>query len=363
MNTDNMDAKRKRLRIWGWILVIIGGLFSLIDIYIMFTTSITIFNYPEQANTVPYVGYTRDYGEGLVVNFYLPGLLVGISLLILGIWLINSVIPDKKRNNRRSWGWVLSIMGGLYVLVFITNLGVNVKNWGKFGKLPLFEICFTPMLILGILGLVYGIRNINRKEIIPPTDFSGLDNPQGDEKDINTENKVINGKGRKTWGWILTIVGGLFACFGLYITVSFIADVAPTITVKELLKNILGLILYVPALPIGTVLLLIGIRLINRKEKTPEEEEELRRKNNRTWGWILTIVGGLFLLLVVGVGINTIIPYYYGENTEENLFDYFFCYTPLLLVGILSLIFGIRLIIRTGKNAPVIPGSLDNSQG
>jgi hypothetical protein len=238
-------------------------------------------------------------------------------------------------------------MGGLYIVVFIVNLGVNICNWAKVMnvKVPRYEICFTPMCILGILGLVYGIRNINRKEIIPPTDFSGLDNPQGDEKDINTENKVINGKGRKTWGWILTIVGGLFACFGVYITVSFIADVAPTITVKELLKNILGLILYVPALPIGTVLLVIGIRLINRKEKTPEEEEELRRKNNRIWGWILTIVGGLFTLAgIILIVVSIIDPPTGGDGL---FFVFNLCLgVGLLLIGPLLLLIGTKIISR-----------------
>ena len=335
MNTENMDAKRKRRRIWGWILVIIGGLFSLIDIYIMFATSITLFNYPEQANTVPYVGYTRDYGEGLVVNFYLPGLLVGISLLILGIWLINSVIPDKKGNNRRSWGRVLTIIGGLYILVFITNLGVNVKNWGKFGKLPLFEICFTPMLILGILGLVYGIRNINRKELIPPTDLSGLEKPLP-----TTTQKEEKGKKRLIWGWILAIVGGLFACLGIYMAVGFIADVAPTVTVNELLRNILGLTLYVPMLPIGILLLVIGIWLINRKENTHANEEEGKRKSHRIWGWISALVGGMLTLF----GIFMLYVSLFVQDSVMKIGGIMVYVLPELIIGVLLLFIGIRKI-------------------
>jgi len=51
------------------------------------------------------------------------------------------------------------------------------------------------------------------------------------------------------------------------------------------------------------------------------------------------IVGGLLLVLGIWVGIDTI-PYYHSE---------FVCFTPLLVVGILLVIFGRRLILRAEK--------------
>jgi hypothetical protein len=71
MNTENKEAKVKNRQIWGWSLAIGGGLFTLSGIYYLV---ITLF------------GESTNWHVGILDT--VPGLLLGIPLLILGIrWI------------------------------------------------------------------------------------------------------------------------------------------------------------------------------------------------------------------------------------------------------------------------------------
>jgi hypothetical protein len=158
-------------------------------------------------------------------------------------------------------------------------------------------------------------------------------------------------KTRQGCGWILAVFGGFTACIGLIIIVDSISeyDYGRTLTLVEWIEGILGYSIYIPILPIGILCLVIGIWLKYRKEKSPAKEEEGKRKNYLIWGWILVIFGGLFILLVGWLGIDTINSYYIVENMGENLFVRLFCCSTLLVVGILLVIFGRKLIFSAGK--------------
>lgn len=147
-------------------------------------------------------------------------------------------------------------------------------------------------------------------------------------------------KKRQGCGWILAMFGGLFVCFGIFITVSFIGDVASTVTVKELLSNILGLTLYVPMLPIGILLLVIGIWLINRKENTHANEEEGKRNSHRIWGWISALVGGMLTLF----GIFMLYVSLFVQDSVMKIGGIMVYVLPELIIGVLLLFIGIRKI-------------------
>ena len=99
-------------------------------------------------------------------------------------------------------------------------------------------------------------RDINRVVIARPVKF---ELQLLELLKMNTEYMAMWHKSRQGCGWIFAIVGGLLACFGVYIKVGFIAEVAPSLTVKEYLINFLAVILYGPALPLGILFLFIGI--------------------------------------------------------------------------------------------------------
>lgn len=147
-------------------------------------------------------------------------------------------------------------------------------------------------------------------------------------------------KSRQGCGWILAMFGGSFICFGIFITVGFIGDVATTVTVKELVENILGLNLYVPAVPIGILLFVIGIRLIKRKEKTHAEEEEGKWKSNKIWDWILAIVGGLLTLFSIFMLYVSL----FVQDSGMKIGGIIVYVLPELIIGVLLLFIGIRRI-------------------
>jgi len=68
------------------------------------------------------------------------------------------------------------------------------------------------------------------------------------------------------------------------------------------------------------------------------EIKEVKGKNHRIWGWILAIIGGLFTL----AGIFLLIVF---STTQSDISQYLFS-ALFLAVGVLLLIFGIRLIIH-----------------
>jgi hypothetical protein len=73
MNTGSKEAVGRSGRIWGWILTILGGVFSLGGIIGMFMVFYQ----------VEYESY--DPMTLMVCIIYVPGLIIGVPLLIIGI--------------------------------------------------------------------------------------------------------------------------------------------------------------------------------------------------------------------------------------------------------------------------------------
>jgi hypothetical protein len=73
MNTEDNKRKNKGGRTWGWILTILGGVFSLGGIIGMFMVFYQ----------VEYESY--DPMTLMVCIIYVPGLIIGVPLLIIGI--------------------------------------------------------------------------------------------------------------------------------------------------------------------------------------------------------------------------------------------------------------------------------------
>jgi len=61
-------------------------------------------------------------------------------------------------------------------------------------------------------------------------------------------------------------------------------------------------------------------------------------------GWVLAIIGGLISVSGIYYGYLAL-----GTGDQDYLFHYGMRCTPLLLIGVLLLILGIRLIIHKGK--------------
>jgi TRAP-type C4-dicarboxylate transport system permease small subunit len=73
MNTENKGAKNKNRRIWGWIMAILGGVFSVVSIFFSLQPYHEVF---EQGHDMLYL---------LPCYCTIPGLILGILLLVFGI--------------------------------------------------------------------------------------------------------------------------------------------------------------------------------------------------------------------------------------------------------------------------------------
>ncbi|NJD59520.1 MAG: hypothetical protein FIA98_08990 [Anaerolineae bacterium] len=182
--------------------------------------------------------------------------------------------PDSQQNvNRRSdrtWGWIFSIIG-----VFITMWGFAWLCWGIYGyfdppvnftpsKMLLLAILFGQSgLLLGFLIFVYGTRRIRSAW---GTDMT------------STENKDVDGRKNRTWGWICSVFGGLFTLWGILFMVLAIinAFIIPGST-DSMADAQLSVQCYLPGLLIGIPLLLIGSRMIISEVST---NYPLQKTNN-----------------------------------------------------------------------------------
>jgi hypothetical protein len=110
MDTEDKDAKEKSHRIWGWILAIVGGLFTWVSgfLFIVFTSE----------------GST-DISSFLFIGLALA---IGILLLILGIRGITR--KEKKKSI------IISICGAIVVLVLAGLFCVAVGNYESKGSHP-----------------------------------------------------------------------------------------------------------------------------------------------------------------------------------------------------------------------------------
>jgi hypothetical protein len=180
-------------------------------------------------------------------------------------------------------------------------------------------------MVIGILLLILGNRRITRKE----------------KQKMNTENMEVKGKSLRIWGWISSIIGGLFTLWGIAWMVIAIVNYLGHDS-GEILGIELSIFLCFLGLVVGIPLLILRIRLLFRNEQV---------ESFRVWGLVLTIVGVLF---IVG-GISWFL-FMYGKEVhtwlEPGSIDYsivFFLITPLPAFGVLFLVFGIRDLFLKGK--------------
>ena len=173
MITENKKGKEKKRRIRGWILTIVGGLVMLCGICYPFWMSYSVLN--QQGIVEPYEGYNREFMISLLVGGGIPYLLMGITLVIPGCIMLR-----KNEISRQSRGWILVIMGGLYIIISILGIGIDVIFSRTSQDMIVNVLCRSLFLILGILGLVYGIRGITRKKNTTRGDLDVSDNPQGE---------------------------------------------------------------------------------------------------------------------------------------------------------------------------------------
>jgi hypothetical protein len=159
-----LEVRVRRRRIWGWILAIIGGVIILCAIGLLFFGYYAYFILPPlQGNIEPYEGYSLESYIFFMVELTLPVLVIGISLLIPSYIMLR-----KKDISRQSRGWILIIVGGVYLVATIISIGYSMINPINYSDIVISTICWSPFLILGILSLVFGIIDIRHKEKTPP---------------------------------------------------------------------------------------------------------------------------------------------------------------------------------------------------
>jgi hypothetical protein len=170
MNTQNKEMMEKNsqtldciLSIMGYILAIIGGLLISSFIFILLVLWIS-------------EGFTQhdfaDLGVAIIFMFGEFLLLLGILILPLGIWLIVRKMYEIKR---QLWDWVLVILGGLYLdasIIFIFLMLIESYLFGLY----IGYIIVLITSICGVLLLVFGIRDILRKENNPTIDRGDTNN-------------------------------------------------------------------------------------------------------------------------------------------------------------------------------------------
>jgi hypothetical protein len=171
MNPENITGKEKRRHIWGIILVIIGVLTILIGFgFLSFFYYALIILSPQKGIAELYSGYNTESLISLFFLYCLPLILLGLFLLIRGF-----VMLRKKQISRQSHGWLLNVMGGVYLIVSILSIFytemMNFNNESH-GTSILF---WSPILLLGILAITFGIRDITYVENFPPEYPENLD--------------------------------------------------------------------------------------------------------------------------------------------------------------------------------------------
>ena len=87
MNTESKEPKGNSRRIWGWILVIVGGLCT---IWSIFWAVYAIYSYLTLDPLYYDIVFMKNLIRSMGVILSTPGLVIGIPLLILGIRLIRN---------------------------------------------------------------------------------------------------------------------------------------------------------------------------------------------------------------------------------------------------------------------------------
>jgi hypothetical protein len=158
MNTENQTGKGKSNRIWGWIMTILGGVFTVVSLFFI----------SQAYYEVDVLGSDPLY----LITCYctVPGLILGIILLVLGIrWIISG------KGNKYDWGWVLTIVGWFPILLGILLIFYSLSS-GR--NLEISELLFSAsILLIGIFLVVIGTRIIQKGKRLR-TNPGVLANPQ-----------------------------------------------------------------------------------------------------------------------------------------------------------------------------------------
>jgi len=157
MNTVNKEIKGKSQRIWGWILAIAGGLFTLLGIL----------------SFMMMVG--ADDHEIYQLGFFCFPLflVIGVPSLILCTYLMTH---KEKVESRRIWGWILVILGVWFILL---SMWSSVAGFLMYEQQVDISIWNLLIMVSGIVLLFPGIWLITRKGKMRPATLGSLDNPQG----------------------------------------------------------------------------------------------------------------------------------------------------------------------------------------
>jgi hypothetical protein len=168
-NPENIEANKRKRRIWGWVLVVIGALIILCGIGFLFFAFYVFFILS------PLKGYGGPYEGSLTDSFIMELVTIGIPLTIIGVTLVIPGYLTLRKNaiSRRSRGWLFVIMGGLYWFATLMSIGYNVNILNE--QMAIMAFYLPLFIILGILGLVFGIRDLTGKGNMPPVKITGSD--------------------------------------------------------------------------------------------------------------------------------------------------------------------------------------------
>ena len=154
MIIENIYVREKSSLVWGWILMIFGGLCTLPVIYIIW---VVIHTYFKTKGEYRLLG-SEEFLLYLLVS--IPLLCTGIPVLILGVWRLFFVREEKRR---RIWAWISALLGLLLLSIGIFILGGSMFAGVDINGVYIYY-CFVILLIGGVLCLVPGIREMIRKE-------------------------------------------------------------------------------------------------------------------------------------------------------------------------------------------------------
>jgi hypothetical protein len=161
---------------------------------------------------------------------------------------MNTENKEAKRKSGRIWGWIITIIGGLYFGWMLYAFGSTdyKSNPPDFEELGYLLVLLIPLVCAGLPILAIGLWRL----------FLSME-----------------GKSRRIWGWASTFFGSLYLLIGALVVVDRLsssyrwAPVQNQANLLSILAPILGFELYI--LTIGVLLLVLGIREIIRKGKTP----------------------------------------------------------------------------------------------
>jgi len=158
----------------GWLLVILGWLFTVAGAYFVFIN----INYLIEYASIMWDGdiYFSTIIEWCLIIWLFD---IGVTSLILGI---RRITHKGKINQRRIRGWILLIIGSpiisfsciipsaqIYQIIANPSSKITIVEIGSYIYWPILEIVISiPLVILGFWQLF-------RKEKIPLSDLDGLD--------------------------------------------------------------------------------------------------------------------------------------------------------------------------------------------